>query len=222
MDLENGRAGELVRAGIFLMLLALLGGGLLLVAAAPGEAPVPPPAPPQEPADPMPEALALLERTPIPQPLPGPRIRVRKSDRLLELLSGGRVVRTFPVGLGPNPTGAKRHTRDGRTPEGEYRVCLKNPESKYYLALGLSYPSSRDAEAAYREGRITRADRDAVAAAEASGSCPPWDTPLGGAIVIHGRGASADWTLGCVALEDADMRLLYDAVPVGTPVSLEP
>lgn len=212
-----------LRTGLYLAVLALLGGALLL-AATPAEPSPPPSPPPQLPpsGDPLPEALALLEQTPLPLPLSEPTLRVRKGERTLELLSGGRVLRTFPVGLGFNPVGPKRHTRDGRTPEGLYRVCLKNPESKYYLALGLSYPSARDAEAAYREGRITRADRDTVVAAEASRSCPPWGTPLGGAIVIHGRGASADWTLGCVALEDGDMRLLYDAVPVGTPVLIEP
>jgi len=211
-----------LRLGLFAGTLALLAGLLLLAAAAPGSPPVPPPAPRAPSSDPLPEAMAQLERTPLPLPLAAPRIRVRKSARTLELLSGSRVLRTFPVGLGPNPTGPKRAARDGRTPEGEYRICLKNPLSRYYLALGLSYPSARDAERAFAEDRLSPHDRDAVVAAEGASACPPWDTALGGAIVIHGRGASADWTLGCIALEDADMRLLYDAVPVGTPVLIEP
>jgi len=212
----------MLRLALFASVLLLLAGLLLLAAAAPDSSPAPPPAPPTAPADPLPQALAQLERTPLPLPVVAPRIRVKKSARALELLSGDRVLRTFPVGLGPYPSGPKRTARDGRTPEGEYRVCLKNPLSRYYLALGLSYPSARDAERAFAEGRLSRRDRDFVVAAEEATGCPPWDTPLGGAIVIHGRGASADWTLGCIALEDADMRLLYDAVPVGTPVSIEP
>lgn len=211
-----------LRLSLFLAALALLTGLFVLAGATPGAPPAPPAVPPTVPEDPLPEALSQLERTPLPLPLTTPRLRVDKSERKIELLSGGRVVRTFPVGLGPNPLGPKRSARDGRTPEGEYRVCLKNPQSKYYLALGLNYPSAGDAERAFAEGRFSRADRDAVASADASSGCPPWDTSLGGAIVIHGRGASADWTLGCIALEDADMRILYDAVPVGTPVTIEP
>ena len=51
---------------------------------------------------------------------------------------------------------------------------------------------------------------------------PPWDTPLGGEIFIHGGGSGSDWTWGCVALDDDDVRELYRAVRVGTPVTIEP
>ncbi len=55
-----------------------------------------------------------------------------------------------------------------------------------------------------------------------NGRCPPWNTRLGGEIFIHGRGSGSDWTLGCVALDDADMKELYDAVSLGTPVIIHP
>jgi lipoprotein-anchoring transpeptidase ErfK/SrfK len=51
---------------------------------------------------------------------------------------------------------------------------------------------------------------------------PPQNTLLGGDIYIHGRGAGSDWTWGCVALEDGDVRELFNAVTVGTPVLIEP
>ncbi len=51
---------------------------------------------------------------------------------------------------------------------------------------------------------------------------PPWDTALGGEIFIHGGGTSGDWTAGCVALDNADMQELFDSVPLGTPVRIEP
>ncbi|HLA09634.1 MAG TPA: L,D-transpeptidase [Pyrinomonadaceae bacterium] len=41
-------------------------------------------------------------------------------------------------------------------------------------------------------------------------------------LYIHGNGAQSDWTLGCVALENGDIRELYDAVDVGTPVIIKP
>ena len=39
---------------------------------------------------------------------------------------------------------------------------------------------------------------------------------------IHGHGAKSDWTWGCVALENEHMKELYDAVSVGTPVTIKP
>ena len=50
---------------------------------------------------------------------------------------------------------------------------------------------------------------------------PPLTNELGGDIYIHGNGASSDWTWGCVALENDDVRELFNAVPVGTPVRIE-
>jgi lipoprotein-anchoring transpeptidase ErfK/SrfK len=53
-------------------------------------------------------------------------------------------------------------------------------------------------------------------------TAPPQYTQLGGLIYIHGNGAGKDWTWGCVALENADIKELYDAVSVGTPVKILP
>ena len=49
---------------------------------------------------------------------------------------------------------------------------------------------------------------------------PPWDTKLGGEIFVHGRGSKSDWTLGCIALDDADIEELYRLVPVRTPITI--
>jgi L,D-peptidoglycan transpeptidase YkuD (ErfK/YbiS/YcfS/YnhG family) len=51
---------------------------------------------------------------------------------------------------------------------------------------------------------------------------PPWNTPLGGEIFIHGNGSQSDWTWGCVALDNEDMKELFDAIPKGTNVVIEP
>jgi lipoprotein-anchoring transpeptidase ErfK/SrfK len=40
-------------------------------------------------------------------------------------------------------------------------------------------------------------------------------------LFIHGNGSQSDWTWGCVALDDKDIRELFDAVPIGTPVTIE-
>jgi murein L,D-transpeptidase YafK len=161
------------------------------------------------------------EREPLKLPLASPRIVVSKSRRRLALYSDGRLVREYRVALGKNPSDDKERQGDYRTPEGEFYVCVKNAASKFYLSLGLSYPNRDDAERGLRDHLITRPEHDRIVRAVERGLRPPWDTALGGEIFIHGGGASSDWTWGCVALDDADVKELFDAVPKGTPVRIE-
>jgi L,D-peptidoglycan transpeptidase YkuD (ErfK/YbiS/YcfS/YnhG family) len=163
-----------------------------------------------------------LNRLPLKLPLVGPRIVVRKSARKLTLYAGEKAVRIYRVGLGFDPEDDKTRQGDGRTPEGSFYVCVKNPNSKYYLSLGLSYPNKEHAERGLRGGLITRAQHDRIMNALEAKSRPPWDTRLGGEVFIHGRGSKSDWTFGCVALDDEDMKELFGCIPKGTPVIIEP
>ena len=138
------------------------------------------------------------------------------------LYSGGRVVRTWRIGLGTKPRGDKQWQGDRRTPEGTFYICQKNPNSQYYLSLGLSYPAPDDARRGLRSKRITQAQHDAIADAHKARTCPPWNTPLGGEVFVHGHGSKRDWTWGCVALDDAPMKELYTAVPTGTAITIKP
>ena len=167
-------------------------------------------------AQPPPQSAALK------LPLKNPRIVVFKSKRKLELYSDGALVRTYRVGLGLNPVPPKKKEGDHATPEGEYYVFVRNDKSAFYLSLGLSYPNIADAERGLREGLISRGQRDAIVSAIKRKARPPQNTALGGDIFIHGNGAGSDWTWGCVALENADVKELFDAVPVGTAVTIKP
>jgi murein L,D-transpeptidase YafK len=151
-----------------------------------------------------------------------PRILVKKAQRKLFLYSGDHLIRTYRVGLGLSPVGDKVREGDRRTPEGEFYIFTKNDKSAFYLSLGLSYPNLAHAERGLRDGLITRSQYDAIVSALRAHKGPPQNTRLGGLIYIHGNGASSDWTWGCVALEDEDIKELFDAVPVGTPVRIEP
>ncbi len=161
-------------------------------------------------------------RAPLPRPLPSPGIVVLKSQRELRLYSGDEPVRTYRIGLGFAPEGDKEREGDGRTPEGDFYVCSKNPNSSFYLALGLSYPDEEDARRGLQGGLITQAQHDEIVRAIRRGQEPPWNTALGGEIFIHGRGSDRDWTLGCIALDDENVGELYDAVPLRTPVAVRP
>ncbi|MDX2044480.1 MAG: L,D-transpeptidase family protein [Acidobacteriota bacterium] len=160
------------------------------------------------------------------------RILVKKSERKLYLYEtiGGkeRLRKTYQIALGNTPTGHKRKQGDGKTPEGEYYITHKNPKSNFYLSLGVSYPNISDADEGLKAGLITKQQHEAIAAAIRSKSKPPQNTKLGGDIFIHGGGAGKlmglirDWTLGCIALENEDIKELFDLLPVKTPVKIVP
>lgn len=163
-----------------------------------------------------------LNQRPLKLPLSRPRVVVEKGARRLRLYAGGEVVRVRRVVLGSDPQGDKVRQGDGRTPEGEFQICMKNGKSKFYLSLGLTYPNAEDAERGLRDGLITQAQHRSITRAVAAGRCPPWNTALGGEIFIHGGGTSGDWTLGCVALENPEIKELFDTLPAGTPVQIKP
>jgi murein L,D-transpeptidase YafK len=168
-------------------------------------------------AVPEPVSLEVLKL-----PLKDPRIVIYKSKRRLELHSDGRVVRTYAIGLGFSPVGDKQKEGDGRTPEGDFYIFVKNPKSAYYLSLGVSYPNIEDAERGLRDGLISNAQHAQILRAIRNKTAPPQYTSLGGLIYIHGNGAGSDWTWGCVALDNANMKELFDSVAVGTPVTIKP
>jgi murein L,D-transpeptidase YafK len=152
--------------------------------------------------------------------LSDPHLVVNKRNRELLLFDGDKLLRRYHVGLGFSPVDDKVLEGDGCTPEGEFYICVKNATSKFYLSLGLSYPNAEDAERGLRDGLITKAQHDQIISAISRRVRPPWDTPLGGQIFIHGNGSRSDWTWGCVAVEDAEIKELFDALPMGTPVRI--
>jgi murein L,D-transpeptidase YafK len=162
------------------------------------------------------------DRSPLKLPLISPRIVVKKAERKLFLYSNNKLVRTYHIGLGLSPKGDKVREGDRRTPEGDFYIFTKNDKSAFYLSLGISYPNARHAERGLRDGLITKAQYDAIMRALQAKKTPPQNTALGGEIYIHGNGAGSDWTWGCVALENEDIRELFNAVNVGTPVKIEP
>ena len=131
-------------------------------------------------------------------------VLVDKSDRELQLLREGAVIAAFPVALGFAPEGHKTQQGDGRTPEGRYVLDWRNPQSRFYLSIHISYPNASD-----------------TAQAAARGVSP------GGDIFIHGTPwlagvAGRDWTLGCIAVSNANMDAIWAAVPDGTPIVIRP
>jgi len=156
--------------------------------------------------------LGLAVSAMAPQPPPPQKadsILILKKDHVLELLQGGKVIRTYKVALGRGGLAPKEREGDGRTPEGHYIIDTRTAASHYHKALHISYPNAEDRMRAARLG-----------------------VAPGGAIMIHGLpngmgwlGAAHrlyDWTLGCIAVTDEEIDETWDLVPIGTPVEIRP
>jgi murein L,D-transpeptidase YafK len=128
---------------------------------------------------------------------------VFKARRQMLVMHDNDVLQTMSFQLGFNPVGPKQFERDGRTPEGTYRINRRNPNSQYHLSLGISYPNV-----------------DQVAAAAAVG------LDAGGEIFIHGtpprNEGDPDWTVGCIAVTNDEIEQLYAMVRDGTPIFILP
>lgn len=148
------------------------------------------------------------------------RIEIEKQAKKLSVFDGDDLVKSFDAAFGLAPDGPKQIEGDGKTPEGEYVVCVKNPKSKFHLSLGLNYPNVTDGARGLNAGLITRHEHDFIVKANNEGNLPPQNTALGGEIYIHGGGTDSDWTRGCIALADADMTELFKMTDIGTLVSV--
>jgi murein L,D-transpeptidase YafK len=134
---------------------------------------------------------------------------VVKGQRTLTLLSQGKVLRSYKVALGGTPIGAKEQQGDHKTPEGHYILDRRNPKSRFYKSIHVSYPNEQDRHSASQRG-----------------------VSAGGDIMIHGLpngfgwlGATHrahDWTDGCIAVTNAEMDEIWELVPDGTPIEIRP
>lgn len=133
------------------------------------------------------------------------RILVEKAERRMTLFRGEEALAVYEIGLGFSPEGQKMREGDGRTPEGLYQIDRRNPRSAYHLSLGLSYPRPDQRAAAQKDRRDP-----------------------GGDIFIHGQpnrlpaGISipGDWTAGCIAVADEEMREIWSMVDYGVVVEV--
>lgn len=157
-------------------------------------------------------AYALEKRIPywLAENLPkADAVLIKKAERGLYLMRAGRPYKRYSVSLGGNPAGHKLREGDQRTPEGDYILDWRNPDSRFYKSIHLSYPNEQDKREAEARG-----------------------VPPGGLIMIHGLrngfgwlGPFAklrDWTQGCIAVTNPEMEEIWRAVADGTPVRIEP
>lgn len=139
------------------------------------------------------------------------RVLVKKSERSMELYKDGAVYRTYRVSLGDQPRGHKFQEGDERTPEGNYVLDWRNPNSSYHKSIHVSYPNDLDRTVARSVG-----------------------VSPGGMIMIHGlpnwlssprlaeEYRRRDWTNGCIAVGNKEMDEIWRLVRDGTPITILP
>lgn len=132
------------------------------------------------------------------------QVVVNKGQRRMYLLHNTEVLEAYDIGLGFAPAGHKQIEGDGKTPEGTYLIDRRNPNSEFYLSIGVSYPNAVDRSAARSVGKSP-----------------------GGDIFIHGRPykyrkGGRDWTAGCIAVNNNEIRDIYAMVRNGTPITINP
>jgi hypothetical protein len=147
---------------------------------------------------------------------------LRKSARNLALCNRGSLVANFQMGLGFAPIGDKQVEGDGKTPEGVFYIPQLVPESDYYLAFLVSYPDKADATRGINGGIITQSQKNSIDSAQTNCGTPPQSTGLGGWIEIHGEGGESDWTLGCAALDNGAIDVLWDVLGVRDTIVILP
>jgi murein L,D-transpeptidase YafK len=137
------------------------------------------------------------------------RVLVLKNEHKMQLFSGETVIKTYTVALGRGGLAPKQRQGDHLTPQGLYQIDRRNQDSRFYLALHISYPNEIDRERARKLG-----------------------VAPGGDIMIHGIANGlgwlgsmqhmVDWTNGCIAVTDAEMDEIWLLVPEGTPIEIRP
>ena len=137
------------------------------------------------------------------------KVVIEKAKRKLHLIKGGKPFRTFDIALGIRPVGNKQQEGDFKTPEGEYLLDVRNPNSEYFLSIHISYPSQGDVRSARSRG-----------------------VDPGGAIMIHGQPnapsrsegyyRTQDWTDGCIAVSNSDMIDIWLMTVSDTPIEILP
>jgi murein L,D-transpeptidase YafK len=108
-----------------------------------------------------------------------PEIIIHKHTRTLLLYREGRVESTYAVVLGRNWAADKSIEGDEATPLGEFYICAKNPRSKYFLSMCISYPNAEDATRGLAAGLITPEQQAEILAAIRELRTPPQRTRLG-------------------------------------------
>jgi murein L,D-transpeptidase YafK len=139
---------------------------------------------------------------------------VEKSLRQITFFDENRVpIQQFHVAIGRESVGHKQTQGDMKTPEGVYRLSpARVSESGWGWFMPIGYPNQKDVNDAIARGQDL--------------------STLGGNVGLHGTGrrlkhknwqnAGINWTLGCLAVDNADLEVIRHMVPSAIAIEIMP
>jgi len=161
-------------------------------------------------------------------PQADPWILVDAEGQTLSVFRGDELIDRFDdIAIGRGGVSSNRTRGDGTTPSGTFHIDRIRPSSRFVLFFGIDFPRPEHARRALDGGRIDDRDYRRIIAAFERNESPPQDTPLGGQLGIHGLGTadetvhqSLNWTQGCIALTNAQIKRLSKWVYRGMRVEI--
>lgn len=150
--------------------------------------------------------MVLLANTALPI---ADKVLVEKSERKMYLIKAGVKYQEYEISLGDEPIGHKQQEGDERTPEGNYVIDYRNPNSSYHLSLHITYPNTQDKEKAKSMGVSPGGDIFIHGLPNGMGFLP---------LAFKGR----DWTDGCIAITNSEIKQFWELVKNGTPIEIRP
>lgn len=142
-------------------------------------------------------------------------IIIDKSEYELKVYDDEGWYATYPIVFGSKDLGDKMREGDRRTPTGTFKVILKKIHPKWSYELLLDYPTA-ESHRRFQERK-------------AKGLIPK-TARIGDGIAIHATRPEEEWTVdnfynwtdGCVSVKYSEMKDLYEYIPVGTTVTIQP
>ncbi len=132
------------------------------------------------------------------------------------------------ISIGRNGAGTKQQLGDDITPIGTYKIGWVNNKSKFYKFYGFDYPSIDNANYGLENGNLSNDSYNSIIKAHKLNKVPPQNTPIGGAIGIHGLGLAnakvhelINWTHGCIALTNSQIDQLSQWMGEGMLVKIK-
>ncbi len=140
-------------------------------------------------------------------------ITVIKSHSRVYIYHKNKFLTAYKCVFGQNPKGQKLQEGDKKTPEGDFFITGITPHKEWSMFMKLDYPNS-----------VSIANFES---AKATGKIPSF-ARIGGNVGIHGVWAGGDdvidakhnWTDGCIALKNKDLKEFSQLIKEGTKIKI--
>lgn len=142
-------------------------------------------------------------------------IIIDKSDYELKVYDDEGWFATYPVVFGGKDLGDKMKEGDRKTPDGKFKIIAKKINAKWGAELLLDYPNAISVQR-FKDRKIK--------------GLIPKNARIGDGIAIHATRPEEEWTVdnfynwtdGCISVKYSEMKDLFNYIPVGTPVTIQP